>query len=352
MTSPQAELKLFLQRRKEEGWAEGFAAAITDAQATRLAVYEGETAATLNGERVGIGPDTLFNIGSVTKPVTAMLLAKLVEAGELTLADKVRSIIPEYPFEDADLFHLLSHSAGYDNDSAKPERPLVQDGEAGRRAYFDAICRIPDRKREPGQSVLYYTEGYVILADVIERVAGMELGRFAHETLFQPLGMTRSTFDVVAAREDSVVFPIAPDGRVMLELADWATTGDSGLYTCAEDLLKLGRLFLNGGAAEDGKAVLHERTVRWLLADASAGRFNQTPAFWVKGAEDRYGCFGDLHSPSAVGHTGFSGCMLWVDPEYGAAGAILTNSTRLHEDWRRYKRINNRLLSLATGRSL
>ncbi len=97
--------------------------------------------------------------------------------------------------------------------------------------------------------------------------------------------------------------------------------------------------------------MLHERTVRWLLAEASAGRFNKTPAFWVKGAEDRYGCFGDLHTSSVVGHTGFSGCMLWIDPEYAIAGAIVTNSTRLHEDWRRYKRINNRLLSLAVDRS-
>ncbi len=350
MTNKQAELGLFLRRRMEEGWAEGFAVAVTDVQATRLAVYEGETAATLNNERVRIGADTIFNVGSVTKPVTAMLLAKLVEAGELTLTDKVRSIIPEYPFEDTDIFHLLSHSAGYDNESAKPERPLVQDGEAGRRAYFDAIYRIADRKSEPGQSALYFTEGYAILTDLIERIAGTDLNSFARETLLDPLGMTRSTFDVVAAREGSVVFPIATDGRAMLELADWATTGDSGLYTCAEDLLKLGRLLLNGGAI-DGRAVLHERTVRWLLAEASAGRFNKTPAFWVKGAEDRYGCFGDLHTSSVVGHTGFSGCMLWIDPEYAIAGAIVTNSTRLHEDWRRYKRINNRLLSLAVDRS-
>lgn len=342
------ELKRFLRGRIEAGWAEGFATAVSDGDGTIVAEYEGETSAGLSGERVTVDQATIFNIGSVTKPVTAVLLAKLAEEGLLTLADKVRSFIPEYPFGDTDLFHLLSHSAGYDN-AISLERPLVRDGEAARLEYLSAIYGIDTRKSEPGESVLYFTEGYVILMDLIQRAVGANLESLAREVLFDPLGMSRSTFDVVSVRDDvHTVFPVAQDGRVMLEIADWATTGDSGLYTHVEDLMKFGRMFLNGGAA-DGRQVLHERTVDWLLADASGGRFNQTPAFWIKGGLDRYGCFGDLHSPRAVGHTGFSGCMLWIDPACGVAGTVLTNSTKLHDDWTRYKRINNRLLSLPAG---
>ncbi|THF73744.1 serine hydrolase domain-containing protein [Cohnella fermenti] len=346
MGDGQERLADYLNRRVADGWATGFSVAVTDESAIRLRAEVGGTAAALGGEERPIDARTLFNVGSVTKPVTGTLLAKLVEEGEATLSDKVRSIIPEYPFEDTEVFHLLAHTAGYDPANVPVERPLRAKGEEGQRAYLSSLYGIRERISPVGETARYFTEGYSIVMDLIERVAGCDLESFARETLLRPLGMDDSTFDPAKLDPSRVVFPVDGAGRALLELADWGVTGDSGLYTHADDLLKLGRLFLSGGCAADGRVVLRERTIAFLLADASGGRLNQTPAFWVKGAEDRYGCFGDLHSPSAVGHTGFSGCMLWIDPACRAAGAILTNSMTLHGDWRRYKRINNRLLSL------
>lgn len=340
--SDRAAQKLddFFRSRIHDQWSECFSIAVSDSQTELYEHYSGQTAANLTGLVRPVGKGTRFNIGSVTKPFTASLVIKLLEWGELTLADTVRRFIPEYPLEQVTIFHLLTHSAGY-GDTVLP--PGVKYSSA--REYLQALYAIDKLKHAPNEKSSYFSPGYTILMDIIERITGLTIEEFARETLFDPLGMHDTTFEIGQIRHGDVVFPVGTDGSARLDLADAFVAADSGLYSNPTDIMKFGRLFLNRGAV-GGNVVFHERTVEMMLREYSGGLFRKTPVFWIKANRDIYGCFGDMHSEQAVGHTGFSGCILWVDPVFDRTAAILTNSCSLHTDWKRYARMNNVLLTL------
>src|SRR5690606_17000360 len=122
------------------------------------------------------------------------------------------------------------------------------------------------------------------------------------------------------------VYPVTVEGRPSLELKDMAITADSGMHSTAGDLVKFGRMFLNEGAAEDGRSVFRPSTTALMLRPCISGLYNYTPAFWYKKSDYDSGSFADTHAIGTVGHAGFSGCMLWIDPAHRRTGAIVTNS--------------------------
>lgn len=164
-----------------------------------------------------------------------------------------------------------------------------------------------------------------------------------------------------------------------------AVMGDRGLFTTADDLLKFGSFFLSDRDNGEREPILSggdnvERVP--ILRDGNAGKGDRvlsegdnggskagaplfskaaidfmrrsipgisptkTPVFWRKGEADGYGCFGDLNSEEAIGHTGFTGCMLLIDPARDTVAALLTNSLEWHADWRNYRLLCNLVMAL------
>jgi CubicO group peptidase (beta-lactamase class C family) len=182
--------------------------------------------------------------------------------------------------------------------------------------------------------------------DIIQRVSGQSLESFAREHLFDPLGMSNTTFDTATLRQGDYTLPCTSDNMASeTKYDELDATGDSGLYSTASDLAKFGKLFLSGGQTS-GKAVFSEAAIQFMLGDATGGRFARSPIAMMRQVNNTHGCFGDLNSPQAMGHPGFSGCMLTIDPMYGIAAAIVTNSQNLHADWGNYRAINNFMLSV------
>lgn len=322
------------------------AARLTDCLSVAVA-YKGETAYAFCGADrarpayAGFDETTRFNIGSVTKPVTAALLALLVERGLVSDTDKVQRYIPEYPLGSVSLYHLLTHSAGYDNaDFAFPAPQNFDD----QKRYLRDIYSVERLTAAPGEKAGYFSMGYTILMDVIERVSGQDIETFAQENLFRPLGMTETTYDTRKLSPQQTVMPYLKGEDRFLSLLSVPPTGDSGLYTTAADLLKFGLMFADAANGR-GNRVFSAPAFRYMLAEFTHGRFHKTPVFWTKLDFDTYRCFAELSSPNTFGHTGFSGCMLSVDTDSDVAVAILTNSCWLHEDWSNYRRIINRVMS-------
>lgn len=291
--------------------------------------------------RVRITGETRFNIGSVTKPVTAALVVKLLEQGRITLEDSVRALTGREVDERITVRQLLTHSAGY---ADFPEIPWPQ---AERyEAYMNEIYALSP-KLEPGSEAGYFTYGYSMLMDIIERVSGQSLEQFAREQLFDPLGMDATTYEMARLAKDEYVIPLHMTEMVEEPRFDnLVPTGDSGLHTTADDLLKFGMILLGGGVGVSGQRVFAAATVRFMLREFTGKRWNKTPIFWAKGNPDSYRYFGDLCSPSVVGHPGFSGCMLFVDPENDAACVVLTNSQRVHGDYSLYRRMSSLFMTL------
>ncbi|MDF2927329.1 MAG: hypothetical protein K0R57_6243 [Paenibacillaceae bacterium] len=293
--------------------------------------------------------DRRLLVGSVTKAITGALLLKLLETGEVTLYDSVSRFIPEWKHEEITLLHLMTHTGGFDDSSLSVTWP----DRGARSAYYDAIYAQLRTKDTPGQVNRYNTHTFAVLTDVLERVTGQPLEEFAQEQLFQPLGMERTTY-LVHTVSDRIAYPLdATTGHPAVELSGKDITGDTGLCTTAEDLLRFGQMVLEGGSFGD-KRVFAEQTAALMLQEITGDRFGRTPNFWIKTASDKHGttnadfhrCYSDFHSPRTVGHNGFTGCWFFIDPAAETAGAILTNSKKMNQDGRNYKRIGNIMMTL------
>lgn len=285
---------------------------------------------------------TRFNVGSVTKPVTGSLIVKLMELGEVSLNDTVKRFIPEYPFDHVTVYHLLTHSAGYGpvSDIAWPREPHEK------QSYLEKIYAVDTLKYAPGAASEYFSFGYSILMDIIERITGDTLNNFAKKVLFDPMDMKDTTYEIGSLKRDEYVLPYSRgENRFLDELSKSPATGDSGLYTHAGDLIKFCQMILHKGVYGSHR-VFAESSIDFMLREITNHKFMKTPIFWIKGPADSLGCFGDMCSEFAVGHTGFSGCMMFIDPVYETAAVILSNSTDLHGDWNNYKKICNRIMSL------
>lgn len=290
-----------------------------------------------------IDAKTPFNIGSVSKPITAALIVKLAEMGKLSLHDKVSKYIAACRSPSVSLLHLMTHTGGY---TQVPPWSRPQEHEM---ADFRNKLYALEPDEAPSLRASYFSFGYTILMDVVQAVAGQPIEQFAREHLFDPLDMRDTTYDMSGLPPGAYTLPCRLDSSA--GVWEWdpasdrlAVTADSGVYSTAGDLTKFAGMLLCGGVRK-GRRVFSGMSARLMLQESTGRRFAKTPAFWMKTEVDGYGCFGDLNSPQAVGHPGFSGCMLFIDPAYRAAGSIVTNSQQLYADSLNFGKMINRLLA-------
>lgn len=147
-------------------------------------------------ENASITADTPFFIGSITKTLTALAVAQLVEQGHLDFDAPVRRYLPDFHLKDPDatrkltLRHLLTHTSGLSQWSGHDRR-------AQQQARFDHIEPV----RPPGQAVEYSSLNYIILGHVIETVTRQSYPAYLQEHIFTPLGMRHSSAHPTATTE-------------------------------------------------------------------------------------------------------------------------------------------------------
>lgn len=150
--------------------------------------------------------DTSFRIASMTKNVTALAVLALRDAGKLALDAPYADYVPQFahvplPTRDSPpltLRHLLSHMGGQVYDDPWGDRVL---GMTPRE--LDAVIAAGKLfARPPGIAFEYSNLGYGLIGRAITNVAGMPYQRYIARTIFEPLGMTSTTFDAIAASRD------------------------------------------------------------------------------------------------------------------------------------------------------
>jgi CubicO group peptidase (beta-lactamase class C family) len=157
--------------------------------------------------RKQITPDTAFLLASVTKQFTAMAIMILAERRELRYDDPLGKFFPEFlPFaRDVTVRMLLNHTAGFpEYDRLFWDRGLIDDdwprsSKSPRSAFEptskDALKLLADAKTlsfRPGEKYEYSNSGYVILAQIVEKVSGERFSKFLKENIFDRLGMNRT----------------------------------------------------------------------------------------------------------------------------------------------------------------
>ena len=208
-----------------------------------------------------VEPETLFEIGSISKSFTALLVLQLREEGLLDLHAPVTDVLPWFTVKPKHApitaHHLLTHTAG-----------LVQGSEMTPAAVSE-VWRL--RKVEvggpPGWGFHYSNHGYKTLGLMVQRLTGRPFGDVLRERILEPLGMNH-TEPVIARRlaprmatgyeallDDR---PLGPGGRLAAAGLFETDTADGSIASTAEDMAVYLRMLLNGGAGPDGPIVSPE----------------------------------------------------------------------------------------------
>lgn len=144
---------------------------------------------------VAASDETVFYLASITKIFTATAVMTLVEEGKISLADRVRKLLPTLPvaWDNIRVRHLLTHTSGL------PDTVLNDDtGEVIANTRAEALrklARVPLLNR-PGAKWSYNETGYVLLGMVIEKVSGLSLTEFLSRRFFCPLNMVQTHFEI------------------------------------------------------------------------------------------------------------------------------------------------------------
>jgi len=288
--------------------------------------------------------DMIFDLASMTKPLaTAPAIMLLVERGRLSLWDKVKTYVPNFVTfrdwlgvegEDARIWHLLTHTAGLppytDADAAAKilGRPCTPE------ALVNYIAALP-KISPPGEKFTYSCLGYITLAEIVRRVSGESLDRFAAENIYRPLGMNRTFFRPGPEVLDLCVPTLVVDGRPLqgvvhdpLARLQGGISGNAGLFSTAEDLAVFAQMLLDGGEYR-GRRIFSRAAVTRMISVYPKAEFAGRGLGWdLHSAYASNG--GDLFGSNSFGHSGYTGTSIWIDPDTQTIVILLTNS--IHPD--------------------
>ena len=233
--------------------------------------------------------NTLFQAGSISKPVTAMAVLRLVQEGRLNLDADVNGYLKNWKLPDNEftaqkkvtLRGLLSHTAGvtvhgfpgYANGAPVPSLVQVLDG--GKPANTPAI-RVDI---VPGTIWRYSGGGYVITQQLLLDMTGKPFPVFMHDTVLGPLGMTHSTYEqpLPTYRQGEAATPYDEDGKAVVGGAHtYPEMAPAGLWSTPSDLA---RYAIGLQQALAGKSrVLSKATASEMVKDVGMGHFGLGPS--------------------------------------------------------------------------
>lgn len=280
--------------------------------------------------------DTVFDIASLTKVVaTTPSIMLLIEQGRIRLKDRVAYYVPNFGSHNKSkitIQHLLTHMSGLrgDLDLTKPWKGYD-------KAIALAAEEVPLAK--PGARFIYSDINFFLLGHIVKIVSGMSLDDFARINLFEPLEMKDTMFNPPELLKSR----IAPTGQyrgpgktVFRGSVHDPTAGrmggvagHAGLFTTADDLANFCRMLVNGGTF-GGKQVLSPLTIRKMISPSTPPKEGNVRGLgWD--LDSKYSANrGDLFPAGSIGHTGFTGTSLWLDPASGLYVVFLSN--RVHPD--------------------
>jgi serine-type D-Ala-D-Ala carboxypeptidase len=276
-------------------------------------------------------PDSTFwDLASITKVVgTASAVLRLVDSGLVMLDEPVARYLPQFGGGAKDrvtVRMLLDHTSGLP--PYVPLYRLARSPEAAiERLYAEPL------ERWPGDSAAYSDLNAMLLGLLLEQVTGKPLDQVVRTEVLDPLGLTHTTYRPSATLRKW----IAPSGRyrgrpVRGEVNDQnaarfgGVAGHAGLFSNGSDLARFAQVWLRQGAAVGGQWVRAE-TIRIFLTPGvrSGTRLLGWDSPTRDAPPDDPSVFGTLVSPSAYGHTGWTGTELWIDPARDLFVVFLTN---------------------------
>lgn len=290
-------------------------------------------------EESAVTPDTLFYLASVSKPLTATIAMRLVDRKLLDLDADVNQYLPfevhnpYFPDQPITLRQLLTHSSSISDEGfyvrgdefvSFGDWPgsliqLLTDYLTPGGLYYDADTSFRDAA-PPGSPSGYSNVGITLVGALVESVTGAPFETASHELLFDPLGMTESSWFLANLDVDLVAVPCAwtPEGYEAYPHFGLALFPAGNLRTSAVQLANFARLHLNRGKFE-GRRILERKTAKRMVRLQSSG-LDRDWGFGFEIAQD------DEHRIASHGG-GFTGVItdLWLGLDEGIGVVVLTN---------------------------
>jgi CubicO group peptidase (beta-lactamase class C family) len=188
--------------------------------------------------------NSIYPVGSLTKPFTALVILKLVEENKLSLTDPISKFIPDYPRgSEIQLRHLLTHTAGIYEPLRNPKHlEQLVSAHAFKPEEVIGFFKNESLDFEPGSKFSYSNSGYDLLGFIIEKATRLPYATAVSKYIFNPLKMKKSGFNFQKLQDDNKVTNYAylsPTKQTEVKIWNSSLTYSSGaLYTTAEDLLK------------------------------------------------------------------------------------------------------------------
>jgi CubicO group peptidase (beta-lactamase class C family) len=296
------------------------------------------------------GPETVYLLASISKPVTYLMLMLLVERGQVSLSDAVQKYLPEFKGPDREKVRvrdLLTHTSGLPD--MLPENVKLREANAPLGEFVKGAMTTP-LLFEPRTSFSYSSMGTLLAATIVERVAQMPLGQFEQQELFAPLKMKHSTLglgdvpmsstarvqgDSFAQTEKELERYGANSGYLRKLGHPWG-----GMHSNVDDLGVLLQMFLNGGVY-NGKRILGRSTVETMTADQNRKLGHPWGLGWALQTPAASSAFGELSSDQTFGHSGATGTVAWADPQRELLCVILTTRPWRQDNGFLLRRISN-----------
>ncbi|MEO7672482.1 MAG: serine hydrolase [Pyrinomonadaceae bacterium] len=332
--------------------------------------------AVIEPERIETKIDTIYDLASLTKPlVTGMMMARIVESGEVRLDMSVADLLTEFDsvtFRDIAIQNLAVHTSGF-----KAWIPLYLTANSLLRVS-ETIAEQP-LEAYAGERVIYSDLNFITLALILERLKfGSRIDLLAHDELIEPLNLGRSLFNplsenwrqvaalggqqAIAASEKGNEYekqtcieigylgpsggvgnaekrPVATalgsdslfrNGVIWGEVHDGnahfmgGVAGHAGLFSTAEEVFKIAQQFL-----PNYTKLLKPKTCELFRTNFTKG-MNEDRSFAFQLASTKDSTAGATMSPESFGHNGFTGTSLWIDPVKDRVFILLSNRTHNH----------------------
>lgn len=309
--------------------------------------------------------DSIFQIRSMTKPITAVGIMILLEEGRLLLSDPVDKFVPEFrdqtvvakregekvlttkkPSRPITIMDLLTHTSGMPwPASYRPLKTLAE--------HVAVLPREP-LEVEPGAKFLYTDAGFDTLGRIIEVASGQPYEKFIEERVLRPLGMKDSCFFPPPEKYNRIASAYEPQNGKLRRAEDlnpdWLSHGPGGyraflaavqypgpswgMFSTASDMAAFHQMMLNGGTY-NGVRVLSRASVEAMTTEYTGDlgperRWSYGLGWDVHRERPSSGLFA-LESPGAYGKGGSRGTFGWVDPGKELVGIFMIQHNSLVE---------------------
>ena len=347
----QATLTKYLKPSPQRpGYAGAVALVMQDGQ-TRLITAVGHALRYQAGpvelpaaKRVAMRTDSIFDLASLTKIYTTILVLQLVDRGKVALDAPVRRYLPDFTGAGKDritVAMLLAHT------SALPVGAKVTGMRTNTQRWQSVMTTPLVKGGVPGTTFRYSSVGLMVLGRLVEKLTGKSLDKALRDNLTTPLGLKDTGFQPLkwVSAKSRLVATDARTSRGLLRgtVHDDVTNhlggvaGHAGVFGTARDVAVIGQMLLNGGTY-NGRRILSPAVLKQMLTNVNRGK----PAIDAErpgrsadhglGVEMNQPWFmGKLATPTSFGHTGFTGTSLLVVPSRRMVAVLLTN--RAHPNW-------------------